>query len=148
VEPSLGAPQDREALIAALGEGLISAVAVHHLPLDREEQLLPLDQRRAGVAGHGGPVLPLLWQELVARRGWSVERLWQALCWGPAGLLGLEPEPLQPGSQRWLLFDPRHSWRFEASGSHSRAANQPWLGRHLTGRILASGLTAPDQWLL
>ncbi|WP_369795548.1 hypothetical protein [Synechococcus sp. GFB01] len=57
-------------------------MAVHHLPLDREEQLLPLDQRRAGVAGHGGPVLPLLWQELVERRGWSVEQLWQALSWG------------------------------------------------------------------
>jgi dihydroorotase len=148
VEPSLGGPQDREALIAALGEGLIAAVAVHHLPLDREEQLLPLDQRRAGVAGHGGPVLPLLWQELVERRGWSVEQLWQALSWGPAALLGLEPEGLEPGSQRWLLFDPHHSWRFEASASPSRAANQPWLGRPLSGRILASGLTAPGRWLL
>ena len=80
LEPSLGAPLDREALIAALAEGLITAVAVHHLALDSEEQLLPLDQRRAGVAGHGGPLLPLLWHELVVFRGWSAEQLWQVLC--------------------------------------------------------------------
>jgi dihydroorotase len=99
--PSLGSPRDREALIAGLASGVITAVAVHHSPLDAEEQLLPLDQRRPGVAGHGAPrglVLPQLWQELVARRGWTPAQLWQVLCWGGSQLLGETPERLEIGS--------------------------------------------------
>jgi dihydroorotase len=66
----LGTPADRLALLAALAEGLISAVAVHHQAIDREEYLLPLDQRKPGVAGHRF-VLPCLWRELV--RGGRLE---------------------------------------------------------------------------
>lgn len=152
LEPSLGGPQDREALIAALAEGLIAAVAVHHLALDSEEQLLPLDQRRAGVAGHGAPLLPLLWQELVAQRGWRAEQLWQVLCWQPARLLGLPAPELEVGGRRWLLFDPASAVEpGAASGAQLRgslAANHPCRGWPAAGRILASGLSAADQWQL
>jgi dihydroorotase len=144
--PSLGAPPDRQALLEALGEGVITAVAVQHEPLDAEERLLPLDQRRPGLAGHR-LVLPLLWQELVAGRGWSPAGLWQALCWGPARFLGL-PEPrLEPGCRRWILFDPQREWRPEDDEPAwvSLAANQPWAGRALRGRVLATGL-CPGLW--
>jgi dihydroorotase len=142
--PSLGGPADREALIDALAEGLISAVAIHHQPLDAEEQLLPLDQRRPGVAGHG-PALGLLWQELVERRGWNGKRLWERLCWGPAAFLDLEPESLQPGSRRWILFDPaaERIWR-----GPSLAANTPWPAGPLPGVVVASGLSEPTAWSL
>ncbi|MEB3332818.1 MAG: dihydroorotase [Synechococcaceae cyanobacterium] len=144
--PSLGAPQDREALIEALAEGVISAVAVHHQALDAEEQLLPLDQRRPGLAGHG-LVLPLLWQELVQRRRWTVPSLWQALCWGPAAFLDLDPPELREGSQRWLLFDPARRWR-PGSSLASLAANHPGRQLELQGAVLATGMQPPEQWLL
>jgi len=147
LRPSLGGPEDRQALIGALETGLITAVAVHHRALDPEEQLLPLDQRRAGVAGHG-LALSLLWQELVGRRGWSVEQLWQALCWGPASFLGLETPRLGLGSRRWVLVDPAHRWHWQASSCHSRAANQPHWGQVLEGRVVASGLSDPADWRL
>lgn len=150
VEPSLGAPADREALIAALAEGLISAVAVNHLPLDAEEQLLPLDQRRAGLAGYA-LVLPLLWRELVQRRHWRPEALWEALCWGPARFLALEEPRLEIGSCRWLLFDPSAPWRVPPSGrdpAGSLAANQPWAGERIEGRVLATGMALALRDLL
>ncbi len=109
VTPSLGNGNDREALLEALAAGVITAVAVHHLPLDHEERLLPLDQRRPGLAGHG-VALPLLWEELVTRRGWPVAQLWQALCWGPAALLGEPQERLVIPGERWILFDPTARW--------------------------------------
>ena len=149
--PSLGSPRDREALIAGLASGLITAVAVHHSPLDAEEQLLPLDQRRPGVAGHGAPrglVLPQLWQELVARRGWTPAQLWQVLCWGGSQLLGEPPERLEIGSRRWLLFDPEAPWTWQPHTSLSQAANQPLLGAALKGQIRATGLTEAENWLL
>ena len=112
--------------------------------LDAEEQLLPLDQRRPGIAGHG-PALGLLWQELVERRGWSGELLWQRLCWGPASFLGLAPERLEPGSRRWVLFDPAAERRWDGP---SLAANRPWRDTALRGAVVASGLSDPAQWPL
>lgn len=147
VEPSLGGPADRHALIDGLADGVIAAVAVHHIALDAEEELLPLDQRRPGVAGHG-LVLPLLWEELVARRGWRPEQLWQVLCWGPARFLGLPEPALAVGTGQWLLFDSRRSWRWEDAPAGSLAANRPCRGRPLQGQVLASGLSDPQRWAL
>jgi dihydroorotase len=148
VRPSLGGPGDREALIQGLRDGVLSAVAVHHLPLDAEEQLLPLDQRKAGVAGHG-IALPMLWRELVERRGWPVEALWQALSWGPSRFLTLPPERLTAASERWLLWDPAHAWCPAPGETESLAANRPTLPPEgLRGRVIASGLLPEDHWSL
>jgi dihydroorotase len=141
VVPPLGTPADREALIAGLASGLITAVAVHHVALDPEEQLLPLDQRKPGVAGHRF-VLPSLWSELVQRRGWSVEQLWQVLCFGPAELLGLQAPGLSPGSGDWILFDPQQEWHPAQDPHGPLAANQPLASQPLRGQVLATGLNA------
>lgn len=150
LEPSLGGPEDREALIEALERGLITAIAVHHQALDAEEMLLSLEQRRAGIAGHGleaaghGGILASLWRELVGLRGWPPELLWQRLCWGPAAFLGLEPERLVSGSRRWILFDPEAKPRQE--GPTSLAANHPAPPGGASGAIVASGLRGTSGW--
>ena len=142
--PSLGTPNDRRALQQGLAEGVISAVAVHHAPLDAEEQLLPLDQRKPGVSGHRF-VLPMLWQELVERGGWRVADLWRVLCFAPARQLGLAAPVLQAGSTGWILFDPAQRWQAMADPRASAAANQPLADAELTGQVVASGLI-PDLW--
>ena len=139
VQPSLGCRADREALIAALASGVLTAVAVQHQPLDTEEQLLPLDQRKPGVAGHRF-VLPVLWQELVVQRGWAAADLWRVLCWGPAQVLGLAAPLLSTGSRDWILFDPERRWHPWEEPDASLAANQPLRGQEITGRVLATGL--------
>ena len=146
--PSLGGPADRQALIAALADGTLTAVAVQHEALDAEERLLPLDQRRPGVAGHG-LVLPLLWRELVEGCHWHPSQLWQALCWGPCRFLGLEPSRLKEGSGDWILFDPRAKGGFEPGQDPSLAANRPELEHPpLRGAVVASGFSDPSDWLL
>jgi dihydroorotase len=147
VVPPLGTPHDRQALQQALTDGVITAVAVHHQALDAEEQLLPLDQRKPGVAGHRG-VLPGLWQELVVQRGWSAAQLWRVLCFGPARLLGLEPPSLRLGSDQWVLFDPHRQWIPAHDPWGPMAANQPGAAGPLTGQVLASGLIpALARWM-
>jgi dihydroorotase len=96
------------------------------------------------VAGHG-PALGLLWQELVERRGWGGALLWQRLCWGPAAFLGLSAQTLQPGSRRWILFDPAAERRWRGP---SLAANQPAAAVLLRGAVVASGLSDPAAWRL
>lgn len=144
LEPPLGGPADRRALREALAAGVLTAVAVHHQALDPEEQLLPLDQRKPGVAGHRF-VLPSLWQELVVQAGWSVSQLWQVLCFGPAALLGLTPPALARGSRDWLLFDPQRRWQPSGDAWAPLAANQPLVGTELCGQVIAAGLS-PELW--
>jgi dihydroorotase len=144
VQPSLGDARDRHCLRDALRSGLLQAVAVHHCPLDFEEQLLPLDQRRPGVAGYQA-VLPSLWHALVEQEGWAISDLWQALSWGPATFLGVEAESLKAGSNRWLLFDPKQPFSYQLG---SKAANKPLAADALTGRIIASGLQMLQDWQL
>jgi dihydroorotase len=148
VVPSLGGPEDREALREALREGLLSAVAVHHQALDGEEQLLPVDQRKVGVAGHG-IALSMLWHDLVDHHGWRPEELWQVLCWGPSRFLGLPQERLACPTERWVLWDPNHLWDPSSGGRRSQAANVPTFPPEgLRGRVIASGMLPQDRWPL
>ncbi len=145
VTPSIGGQSDRLALIQALGEGKINAVAVHGIPLDDEECLLPPDQRPKGLSGHH-LVLPTLWQHLVVELGWSVNQLWQALSFGPARLIGQKEERLSIGSNRWLLFDPDQTWDQTRDAPHApKAANQPWLGVRIRGQVVSCGLRIPTN---
>ncbi len=145
VSPSLGNDDDRQGLIDGLLNGVIDAVAVNALPLDDEECLLPPDQRQRGVAGHQ-QVLPALWQALVLTRGWSPEQLWSILSFKPSTLLGVKPEQLCIGSNRWLLFDPDLKWTPSRDDpSASKAANQPLLHQPVTGKVVACGLRTPEN---
>jgi dihydroorotase len=83
-----------------------------------------------------------LWSELVDRRGWAAELLWDRLCWGPARFLGLEPEHLAAGSRRWILFDPYAP----ARKGPSLAANWPAFRAGASGRVVASGFSEPADW--
>ena len=143
ISPSLGGSRDRQALIKALADGTLAGVAVNAIPLDEEDIQKPPDQRVPGLTGHQ-LVLPALWQELVVQRGWSVEKLWQVLSFGPSRFLNLAEEALSNGSNRWLLFDPEESWiqnRHDCSAP--MAANQPWQGKRIQGRVVDCGLRNP-----
>ncbi|WP_320674316.1 dihydroorotase [Prochlorococcus sp. MIT 1341] len=140
VTPSLGGEQDRRSLINALKEGIITAIAVHSVPLDDEEIQLSPDKRIPGLAGHH-LVLPLLWQELIVKEKWSVDQLWNSLSFGPSRLLKTRQEKISPGSRRWLLFDPDHCWtQTRNSQNVPKAANQPMEGCELKGKVIDCGL--------
>ena len=145
VTPSLGGIDDRKALIRALKNGFIGAVAVHAVPLDPEDCLLPPGQRRPGLVGHQ-LVLPLLWQTLVCEEGWTIPQLWAALSFGPARLLKQPTEELAIGSNRWLLFDPDARWRPSLDHADaSRGGNQPMLNLEIRGAVVACGLRSPER---
>ena len=145
VQPSLGGHRDRQALQEAVRQGLITCITVNHRAIDHHEQLLPVEERPPGLAGHAH-VLPLLWKELVEASGLPVEQLWWLLCWGAQQFLGQPPETLKPGSSRWLLFSPNDPWTMPCHGSERGGGNRPWPGRTLQGRVVASGLVS-GRWL-
>ena len=145
VQPSLGGRRDRQALLEAVQQGLITCVTVNHRAIDHHQLLLPVEERPAGLAGYAH-VLPLLWGELVEGLSLPVETLWWLLCWGARQFLGQPPDTLKPGSSRWLLFSPNDPWIMACHGSGRGGGNRPWQGRTVQGRVVASGLVS-GRWL-
>ncbi len=140
VTPSLGSSEDREALIDAFQKNVLTAVAVHAIPIDEEEMQLPIDKRQAGLVGHE-LVLPSLWQTLISESKWSIEQLWNALSFGPSKMLNLPEERLAINSRRWILFDPEKKWTANRQLlKFGNAANQPWLQKEITGKVVSCGL--------
>ncbi len=140
VVPSIGRPDDRLALIQGLTNGIITAVAVNSIPLNEEEVQLPAEERIPGLSGYQ-LVLPALWQELVVKLKWDIEKLWEVLSFGPSRMLNIEEERLSIGSRRWLLFDPYKEWTQTIDNKKKTyCANQPFLGEVILGKVVDSGL--------
>ena len=142
VSPSLGGANDRKALINGIKEGVITAIAVHSIPLDEEELQRPIEQMEPGISGHH-LALPALWKELIVKEKMSIESLWSALSFGPSSLLKSTQETLEIGSRRWILYDPNFSWQQSRYREDSpNSANQPWEGQKILGKVIKCGLKA------
>lgn len=135
--PPLGNPSDQAALIQGIKDGVIDAIAVDHTPLTYEEKTVAFAEAPAGAIGLE-LALPLLWQNFVASGEWSALTLWRALSTNPALCLQQLPPSVSPEQMAELiLFDPQQSWQVTPDTLESRAANTPWLGRQITGRVMA-----------
>ncbi len=145
VIPSIGSPKDKDSLIKGLENNILKAISVHSTPLDDTETTKPATQRKKGISGFD-LVLPLLWNELVKKSGWKVEKLWEKISFGPSHMLAQTEEHLQIGSNRWLLFDPTKEWTQPHFTIHTtKATNQPLQGQKILGKVLDCGLINKDD---
>ncbi len=137
LSPPLRAEEDRLAVVQALRDGTIDAVASDHQPRDADDKRLPFAQAEAGGAG-----LATLFSVALARVHAGDLTLLQAielLSLKPARLLGLECGRIAPGAPADLvLFDPDRGWQVRAGQLPGRAQNSPWDGRPLEGRVVAT----------
>lgn len=134
--PPLGNPVDRLALVQAVQEGTIDAIAIDHTPYTYEEKTVAFAEAPAGAIGLE-LALPLLWQQFVQSGTWSALDLWRCLSTHPARCLGLEPASIAPGQIAELtLFDPQDAWTVDRASLQSRSVNTPWLGKTIAGRVV------------
>tara|TARA_Y100001968_G_scaffold89236_1_gene80314 strand:+ start:30096 stop:31352 length:1257 start_codon:yes stop_codon:yes gene_type:complete len=140
VSPSLGTPQDRRGLIKGLQNGTLTGVSVNAIALGDPEVKRPAEERLPGLSGYH-LVLPMLWNELVVKSGWSIEKLWQAISFGPSEMLNSPKESLCIGSKRWLIFDPNHSWvQLINRKQRMVASNEPLEGKEILGKVIECGI--------
>ena len=140
ITPSLGSPKDRAALIKGLEDDILTAISVHSTPIDDAEIQQPAAQREKGISGYD-LVLPLLWDELINKSGWEVEKLWKKISFGPSHMINQQEEHLSLGSNRWLLFDPSKEWIKSNPEKHqNNSTNQPLQGQKLYGKVIDCGL--------
>jgi dihydroorotase len=136
MNPPLRSEVDRAALLDALREGTIAAIATDHAPHSPEEKDVPFEAAPFGVTGLE-TAFSALYTELVEPGLLRLETLLERLSAGPAAIFGLERPRLAVGAPaNMTLLDLAAGWRVEPGAFRSRSANSWLLGRRLTGKVL------------
>jgi dihydroorotase len=135
--PPLRADEDRLAILAALADGTIDAIASDHQPRDADDKRLPFAEASAGGAGLATLLAVTLAQVQAGTLG-MVQAL-ALLTERPAKWLGIEAGVLRKGAAADLcLFHPEKSWLVEAGKLPGKAQNTPFDGRALEGRVIGT----------
>lgn len=135
--PPLRSEDDRQALVAALADGLIDVVGSFHTPQDEEDKRLPFEEAASGAVGLE-TLLPAAMQ-LHHAGALTLPGLWRALSFNPSRLLGLETGRLAPGAPADLvLFDPDAPFVLDRATLRSKSKNTPYDLRRMQGRVLAT----------
>jgi dihydroorotase len=135
MNPPLRSDDDRQALVAALRDGTIAAVATDHAPHARHEKEVPFEEAPFGVTGLE-TAFAALYTQLVEPGVVSLETLLQRMSSGPARAYGLdEPQIALGAPANLVLLDLESSWTVTEAGFRSRSANSWLLGRRLKGKV-------------
>jgi dihydroorotase len=134
VNPPLRTEADRRAMIAALLDGTIDAVATDHAPHTRTD-------KEAGAPGFTGleTAFAVCYTELVRSGLMDLRRLSALMSANPARLIGLGGDRgrIQPGFRGDLVIVEGEAARaVDSEKFRSRGKNSPFTGRKLWGRIL------------
>jgi len=135
LSPPLRVEADRQAVVAALKEGLIDAIASDHAPQDQDSKRLPFGLAAAG--GVGLETLLPITLDLVHNGQLSLLDALALVTYKPADLLGLSAGRLVRGGAADLtLFEPERGWKVNPAKFHSKSKNSPFDGRPVQGLVL------------
>jgi dihydroorotase len=133
--PPLRSEDDRRALIDALRDGTLGAVATDHAPHARHEKDVPFEEAPFGVTGLE-TAFAALFTNLVRPGLVPLATLLERMSAGPAAIYRLERPRIAVGATANLvLLDLERPWRVEEGGFRSKSANSWLLGRTLTGSV-------------
>lgn len=137
LSPPLRPEADRQAVVAALADGTIDAIASDHQPRDADDKRLPFAQATPGGAGLATLLGVTLAQ--VHAGNLALARAIALLTSRPAALLGVEAGRLARGAAADLcLFHPERAWLVSAGALPGKAQNTPFDGRALEGTVLCT----------
>jgi dihydroorotase len=138
MNPPLRSAEDRAALVDALRDGTIQAIATDHAPHARHEKEVPFEAAPFGVTGLE-TAFSALYTQLVEPGNLPLETLLTRMSAGPAAIYGLAAPRIAVGeTANLVLLDLGASWQVEEQGFRSRSANSWLLGERLTGKVRAT----------
>jgi len=139
MNPPLRAAEDREALLAALADGTVDAIATDHAPHAPHEKIIEFERAAFGITGLE-TALGLAVTVLHAGRKLPLTRIVELFTAGPARVVDLRGRgTLLRGSHADVtIFDPKKRWTFVAGKSRSKSHNTPFDGWQLTGKVVAT----------
>jgi dihydroorotase len=134
--PPLRSAADRDALIEALLDGVVDAIATDHAPHAVHEKEVEFERAPNGIIGLEtafGLALRWLHQEWKLPLG----RVLSLMSAQPAALLGMKGRgTLTVGSfADVVVFDPKAEWTYDARKGKSKSRNTPFDGWTMQGKI-------------
>ena len=136
MNPPLRGEDDRSALVEALLDGTIEAIATDHAPHAREEKEVPFEEAPFGVTGLE-TAFSALYTQLVEPGVVPLATLLERMSTGPARIYGLEAPTIEVGAQANLvLLDLDAVWHVDEGSFRSKSANSWLLGSTLHGRVV------------
>jgi len=138
VNPPLRTANDVEALVEALKEGVIDAIATDHAPHADADKLCEFGNAAFGISGLEtalGGVLALVHEGKL-----DLPTLISRLTAGPSRVLGKdEIGTLKAGACGDVtVFDPDAEWVVDPSAFSSKGKNTPLAGDRLKGKVMAT----------
>ena len=135
MNPPLRAEHDRRALLEAVKDGTIEAIATDHAPHAEHEKDVPFEAAPFGVTGLE-TAFAALYTHLVKPGLLPLATLLERMSAGPARIFGLEPPRVAPGARANLvLLDLEREWQVGERPFRSRSGNSWLLGETLAGDV-------------
>jgi dihydroorotase len=139
MNPPLRSRGHVDAILEAVADGTVDAIATDHAPHHADEKALEFDHAPFGITGLETAV-GLALDRLVHGGGVSLERLVELFSVNPARIFRLEGRgTLKVGA--WgdvTVLDPELRWTFDASRSKSKSRNTPFDGYTFQGAAVAT----------
>ena len=139
MNPPLRSAADREALLVALEDGSVDAIATDHAPHAMHEKIIEFDKAAFGITGLE-TAFGLAITRLHREQKIPLTRIVELFTAGPARVFDLRGRgTLARGNHADVtIFDPKKRWTFEAAKSRSKSQNTPFDGWQLTGKVVAT----------
>jgi len=139
MNPPLRSASDREAILVALADGTVDAIATDHAPHATHEKQVEFERASFGITGLE-TALALAITQLHREHKIPLTRLVELFTAGPARVFDLRGRgSLVRGNVADVtIFDPKKRWTFEAARSLSLSHNTPFDGWQLTGKVVAT----------
>ena len=149
MNPPLRSASDRDAMIEAILDGVVDAIATDHAPHATHEKEVEFENAPNGITGLETALgLCLRWLHME----WKLPlgRVLSLLSAQPAALLGLKGRgTLAVGSfGDVVVFDPKAEWTYRAAETRSKSRNTPFDGWAMQGRVrwtISEGRVAFDS---
>ena len=139
MNPPLRSAADREAILVALADGTIDAIATDHAPHAAHEKQVEFERAAFGITGLE-TALALAITRLHRQHKIPLTRIVELFTAGPARVFDLRGRgSLARGNFADVtIFDPKKRWTFEAAKSLSMSRNTPFDGWQFTGKVMAT----------
>jgi dihydroorotase len=139
MNPPLRSASDREAILVALADGTVDAIATDHAPHALHEKQVEFERAAFGITGLE-TALALAITKLHREHRIPLTRIVELFTAGPARVFDLRGRgSLARGNFADVtIFDPRKHWTFDAAKSLSLSHNTPFDGWSLTGKVVAT----------
>ncbi len=139
MNPPLRSVADREAILAAIADGTVDAIATDHAPHAVHEKQVEFERAAFGITGLE-TALGLAITELHRENKIPLTRIVELFTAGPARVFDMGHRgTLARGSFADVtIFDPEKKWTFESAKSLSLSRNTPFDGWRLTGKVVAT----------